>query len=272
MLSQLRTRGFACISVQPNRRPWIQNALQLATSHHSHHNHGNGNGAATTTTMGEFRFPPIEGPIVYMESRRQAFRALFEVATNCFSGLLTPLGNHDHGDGGLLGHFRDEEQKSISDAACRTFVCALDQVRGDYNGEEINTSSSFQLFHHDENEPFEPGQAFSHSFFNLFNYDHGSLNGHVDRSLLTVIYSTTAPDDNGALDSDNDARRSSALWVKDKQGTWHNADQAAEPDQVIVMVGEDLERAGIASKLGLFAAEHAVRVDPFGLRIERSHF
>ena len=80
MLSQLRTRGFACVSLQPHHRPWIRNALRsaLATS-------------SDAATMNEFRFPPIEGSIVYTESKRLAFRALFEVATNCFEGLLLSL-------------------------------------------------------------------------------------------------------------------------------------------------------------------------------------
>ena len=38
------------------------------------------------------------------------------------------------------------------------------------------------------------------------------------------------------------------------------------------MIGEDLEETGIAESLGLYAASHAVRVDPFGPYIERSHY
>lgn len=269
MISQLRTRGFACISVQPNDRPWIQNALQLATSHLYHRNNNRHGDESSAAAMGEFRFPPLEGPIVYAESRRQAFRALFEVATACFSGLLTPLMSTTSDGDSFLGHnVRDVDPKTTSsaEAAGRTFACALDQARGKESCSNASSSESFSLFHPDENEPFEPGQAFSHSFFNQFNYNHGSLNAHVDRSLLTVIY-TTAAQDNNNLQSG-----SSALWVKDTEGTWHNADRAVQRDQVIVMVGEDLEKAGIASRLGLFAAEHAVRVDPSGLHIERSHF
>ena len=37
------------------------------------------------------------------------------------------------------------------------------------------------------------------------------------------------------------------------------------------MVGKDLERSGIAEELGLFAVEHAVRVDPEVERIAHSH-
>mmetsp|Transcript_22819 Transcript_22819/g.40915 ORF Transcript_22819/g.40915 Transcript_22819/m.40915 type:complete len:287 (+) Transcript_22819:56-916(+) len=242
MLSQLRTRGFACVSLHPHHRPWIRNALRSALA-----------SSSDAATMKEFRFPPIEGSIVYTESKRLAFRALFEVATNCLEGLLLSL-NKCGGE--------EESMTLTTRSSSRTFTEALCKVRGD----------EARLFGRDENEPFEPSQPFSQSFFNLFNYDHGSLNGHVDRSLLTVIYST-APDVADTTSSpEKPPVRRSALWVKDRQGTWHDADRVVRPDQALIMVGEDLERAGIAEKLQLFAAEHAVRVDPAGLRIERSHF
>lgn len=220
--------------------------------------------------MGEFRFPPLDGPIVYTESRRLAFRALFEVATNCFSGLF------DSSNSG--GNSRELELDADATISIRPFAEALRQVRDSGDGDD----NTFRLFQ-SENEPFQTaaGQPFSQSFFNLFNYDHGSLNSHVDRSLLTVIYSTTAQDDLSRASSLNNpprlenASRRSALWVKDNQGMWHDADRIVTPDQAIVMVGEDLETAAggsIASTLGLYAAEHSVRVDPLGLRIERSHF
>eukprot|EP00578_Thalassiosira_sp_NH16_P019216 CAMPEP_0181098032 /NCGR_PEP_ID=MMETSP1071-20121207/11897_1 /TAXON_ID=35127 /ORGANISM="Thalassiosira sp., Strain NH16" /LENGTH=306 /DNA_ID=CAMNT_0023180575 /DNA_START=763 /DNA_END=1686 /DNA_ORIENTATION=- len=270
MLSQLRTRGFACVSL----RPWVLEALRTATSRDA-------------ASMGEFRFPPSsEGrPIVYTDSGRSAFRALFEVATNCLGGMLlhTPSDDDDGVIGGSSGGGRGGGNGM--DSARRMFAEALLDVRGDASG---TAGSEFCLFRQ-ENEPFRAGQPFSQSFFNLFNYDHGSLNSHVDRSLLTVIYSATdaqkgiassspsSPDDPPTPSEGNPLR--SALWVKDRRGTWRDADRAVRPDQAIVMVGEDLERAGhdgtgcgIASALGLFAAEHAVRVDPTGARIERSHF
>ena len=140
----------------------------------------------------------------------------------------------------------------------------LKEVR---DGDRIK--DTFRLFSN-KHEPFEPGQAFKQTFFNLFNYDHGSLNSHVDRSLITVIYSTTP-----TQDSTDSNLQQSALWVKDNNGTWQNADEAVTPDEAIIMVGEDLIDIGngtLASSLDIFAAEHAVRVDPLGNRIERSHF
>ena len=38
------------------------------------------------------------------------------------------------------------------------------------------------------------------------------------------------------------------------------------------MIGEDLEETQIASSLKLYAAQHAVRVDPTGSYIDRSHY
>ena len=233
MLSQLRSRGFATVSL----KPWIRDALQSATLNDA-------------STMDSFRFPPIEGPILYTNTRRLAFRALFEVATSCFSNLL------------------QNDAIDQNDAVYKLYTSAIRQVRDDNN-----VRDSFRLFTN-EHEPFEPGQPFSQTFFNLFNYDHGSLNSHVDRSLITVIYSAMPLNNVSSTFEDNNLQQS-ALWIKDNNDVWHNADEAITPNEAIIMVGEDLIEAGsgvIASNLDVFAAEHAVRVDPLGERIERSHF
>lgn len=233
MLAQLRSRGFATVSL----KPWIKDALQSATS-------------VDAAAMTAFRFPPLEGPIVYTETRRLAFRALFDVATQCFMDIL-----------------QSDALDGDNNSTSKAYTDALLQIRDDNKVKE-----SFTLFRN-ANEPFEQGQAFSQTFFNLFNYDHGSLNSHVDRSLLTVIYSHTPSQD--TIKFEGTKMHQSTLWVKDNRGIWHNADQAVSPDEAIIMVGEDLieaENGAIASSLGVFAAEHAVRVDPLGERIERSHF
>ena len=269
MLSQLSNRGFACVSLQHEHCPWIQDALQSAT-------------ARDAASLGAFRFPPLEGPIVYTESRRLAFRALFEVATNCFSGMLHHANCSDH-----LSTRDDGQSSSLLQQKINIYTAALHQIHDNKEG-----SNDFELFRHN-NEPFEhDDQPFSQSFFNLFNYNHGSLNSHVDRSLLTVIYSnvpnhedvveaaTSISGDQPSPSNQNSSQRRSSLWIKDNKHTWHNADQAVQLNEAIVMVGEDLmssnndekEESSIASILGLYAAEHAVRVDPAGLRIERSHF
>lgn len=218
-------------------KPWIKDALHSITV----------NDAAA---MDGFRFPPIEGPIAYSDARRLAFYALFDVDTSCFSDLL------------------QSDSIDKNNASYNAYMEALQKVR-DCNG----LKGSFKLFSN-AHEPFEHGQPFSQTFFNLFNYDHGSLNSHVDRSLLTVIYSTTMPSQDAnkhTIDNTNQ----STLWIKDSKEVWRNADELVKPSETIIMVGEDLveaENGIIASSLGVFAAEHAVRADPLGERIERSHF
>ncbi|KAL7545442.1 hypothetical protein ACHAWF_008796 [Thalassiosira exigua] len=246
MLAHLRSRGFARISLRPDARPWIRDSLHAAC-------------VRDAASMDGFRFPPPpgEGPTIYDDSKRRAFRALFKVATCCLSGLLGPL---DGRGGGTTASARAE-------ANAYALVGALRRVR--------DGGGDFGLFRRDDDEPFEPGQPFSQSFFNLFNYDHGSLNAHVDRSLLTVIYSYAPKAEAaqiGTLEPPPEGALRSALWVKDPRGKWRNADLSCDRDHALVLVGEDLEGVGIASALGVVAAEHAVRVDPTGPRIERSHF
>ena len=93
--------------------------------------------------------------------------------------------------------------------------------------------------------------------------------------MLTVIYSLTPDMQSTSQQQSNEEEegvRRSALWVKDREGNWHNADQSAGADEAIILAGEDLDVSGLAAAWGAFAAEHAVRVDPTGGRIERSHF
>jgi hypothetical protein len=175
--------------------------------------------------LSTFRFPPIGVPPEYTPVRRAAFEGLFSVATVALAALL---------DGQRVG----------ADVAA-----ALEEIGCGPAG----------LFER-ENEPFSEGQAFSQSFFNLFNYNCGLLNAHADRSLLTVIAVRPAA-------TAGDAQ--SALWVRDGAGLWRNADEAVGEGEVVILVGEDCEALGV---LGLVAAEHAVRVDPNGDYVSQSHF
>ncbi len=111
-------------------------------------------------------------------------------------------------------------------------------------------------------EPFEGVTSFAQSFFNLFNYDSGLLNPHCDRSLLTVV--KVSPGQSNAPQS--------ALWVKNCDGDWTNADNAAAENAVLIMIGEDCEAIPAINNLGLYGAEHAVRVDPAGDYLAHSHF
>jgi len=129
----------------------------------------------------------------------------------------------------------------------------------------LKHADSQKLFSAHPHEPFQAGQPFAWTFFNLFNYQNGLLNPHVDRSLLTVIYSS--PPSSGT------ATTSSTLWIQDRHGAWHDGDRAAaKEDQVVVMVGEELAETGIAANLDLIPALHAVKVDPQGPNISRPHF
>ena len=160
-------------------------------------------------------------------------------------------------------------QKQAFEALYKIATTVLESVLGTTSGPEGLRRALAQrreapqpLFQRDD-EPFVVGQPFSQSFFNLFNYDSGLLNPHADRSLLTVIKVRA-----GRHASD----QQSALWVCDGQGLWRNADAAVGENEVILLVGEDLASLPIAQDLGVFAAEHAVRVDPKGAYVSHSHF
>lgn len=120
--------------------------------------------------------------------------------------------------------------------------------------------------------PFQgvPVTSFHETFFNCFNYNHGSLNSHVDRGLLTVVYGF------GGGDADNDAPHA-RLWLRDTATEqWIDGGacvrQASGSVQtcggVLLLAGERLEML-TAGKVK--AIEHCARVDPRGDTIEFSH-
>ena len=120
-----------------------------------------------------------------------------------------------------------------------------------------------ELFSSSPNEPFPTSHPFHPTFFNLFNYNHGALNVHQDRGLITVIHispSTQLSD------------KYSELWVEGSDQMWRSADEATRQaqvlglDTVILLVGEAGE-----STVGCPAAQHCVRVDPRGEYISHSH-
>ena len=127
-----------------------------------------------------------------------------------------------------------------------------------------------ELFSRSPHEPFPAEHPFHPTFFNLFNYDHGSLNSHQDRGLVTIIHVDPPSAQGQAL---------SALWVEGPQGRWRNADQVVREQQTrapestfaLLLLGEEGEALLAPRFEGLYAAEHAVRVDPEGGFLERSH-
>lgn len=97
---------------------------------------------------------------------------------------------------------------------------------------------------------------YSASFFNIFNYDHGCLNAHRDRGVLTVVYGASSE----ALGQDAVAR----LWLK-VPGLGGPDWLAAPPGRLLLWAGEGLACPGVEP------IEHCVRVDPAGSYIEHSH-
>ena len=204
-------------------------------------------GLLTAAQLSGFRFPPINvDEVRYEETHREAFRALYATALECLSRLST------------------------------------DDVVMDIDGGRSLPLARLhpELFSVSPHEPFPEGHPFHPTFFNLFNYDHGALNGHKDRGLLTIIYIKPAH-----LSQRDEA---SALWVSNAEGIWTSADQAiisARNDQsdmgqddphlnhlVVLLIGEEGEEVFKHHHPHLFAAEHSVRVHPEGAYIERSHY
>jgi len=189
-----------------------------------------------------FRFPPMEEGtnILWTERQRQIFLALFRVAKTCLGALLAEAIQNR-----ASSHLKSVLKKS---EASPPFTCH-------------------------PNEPFHPNQPFAWTFFNLFNYRNGLLNPHVDRSLITVIYSSPPPPPPPPPQASPVPR--SSLWIQDRLGTWRDGDRAAAGDnQVLVMIGEEFEEAGLvmAEEDGLYPALHAVKVDPQGENLARPHF
>jgi hypothetical protein len=189
-------------------------------------------GLEAAQALDVFRFPPNDdSPTIYDRITRDTFRALFTVSTMCFKALCV-----DH---------------KVSDYIAHALKALPVSTHSLFSGDTM------------AHEPFSGDHVFSQSFFNLFNYDHGLLNPHFDRSLVTVIKT---------LGGQNDDHPQTALWVKSSAGHWSNADRVVRHDEVVIMIGQDCETLSFMADLGLYAAEHAVRVNPAGEYIAHSHF
>ena len=194
-------------------------------------------GIAEGDRMGTFRFPPVGEPAVYTDAHRDCFRALYTLGKVGLEWILSCI------------KVSNEPAAHLSDLLNRADAQSAELFAPDGLG----------------HAPFADGQAaaFSSSFFNIFDYEHGSLNGHKDRYLTTTIYASVSTDT---------AHERSALWVRGADDTWRNVDSALAANEVVLMIGEELESLLSESDLGLFAADHCIRVDPNGEFIERAHF
>ena len=180
-----------------------------------------------------FRFPPVEGPTHYNNAQRESFVALFQQSRAVLGALLQyapPLA-----------------------AAAPALTDALAEA----------STYDRSLFTHPPEAPLpfaSEQQPFASSFFNLFNYDHGLLNTHKDRCLVTLAYRRRAVDP-----------VASALWVQARGGRWWSSDALLGERELLVLIGEELEELSERAGCPLYAAPHAVRVDPTGPHIERAH-
>jgi len=157
--------------------------------------------------------------------------------------------------------------RAVFSSLYKTAIDCLSPFAGD---ELERVAGVGELFSQSPHEPFPAEHPFHPTFFNLFNYDHGSLNSHQDRGIVTIIHVDPPHTQSQAL---------SALWVEGPRGRWRNADQvirehqasAPESSFALLLLGEEGEALLAPQFDGLYAAEHAVRVDPEGEFLERSH-
>ena len=105
------------------------------------------------------------------------------------------------------------------------------------------------------NQPFSAKKLpYNNSFASIFNFNHGFLNKHKDRGLITLV--------NGFATSPNTNRVS--LWCKSHHGNWVDIGVEASINDIVIFSGEQLEEA----TNGEFkAVDHACRVTPDGERI-----
>ena len=107
------------------------------------------------------------------------------------------------------------------------------------------------------------------TFINMFNYDHGSLNAHLDRGLITLNYAF--PMQNNSKSRGDTSR----LWLRNYEeeeeergaGAWICAEDTLEAGEALLFVGEQLSRFLPLLRPGY----HAVRCDPLGDRLVSSH-
>ena len=187
-----------------------------------------------TEKFSSFRFPPIEGNAIYTQDIRDVFELFYAVSREVLAAVL-----HKLPDG--------MEKKRLQ--------------------QNLLASNQERLFV-DTNSPFRGEEDFAGTFFNLFHYDYGCLNTHKDRYLITVIAVLPA---HSIHDPDAPQNQHSCLWVQSPKGEWNNVDHTVQERELIVFVGEELQRISMELGEGLYACDHCIRVDPRGDYISHSH-
>ena len=180
-----------------------------------------------------FRFPPIEDNAVYTDEIRAVFRLFFRVAVDVLEQILQSL----------------EE--------------TVDVQRVSLQCQQAKTLSLFSAPH----EPLSPHDPLAGTFFNLFHYDHGCLNAHRDRYLVTVVCAQPAK-----TAKTGKVLEHSALWVRSpSSGVWQNVDLFLTHPTWVIFVGEECTRICSEAGLKIKASEHCIRLDPQGEYISHSH-
>ena len=140
------------------------------------------------------------------------------------------------------------------------------------NQDETDQIQFDRLFSDSANEPFPNDHLYHPTFFNLFNYNHGALNIHKDRGLVTVIH-VDPPD--------LDPYEASSIWIEGSDQKWRSGDaminqakaEGSNKAFVLMLIGEEGETLfEDLGELGLYSADHSVRVRPDGEYIEYSHY
>lgn len=181
-----------------------------------------------------FRFPARDGISNYDETNKACFGILYRAALTFTRAIL-------------------EAEPSLTESFPVVAQSLAEALHPD-----------FELFAgEDTNAPFSSADApFAHTFFNIFNYDHGMLNEHKDRGLVTAIY--ISPNKSGS-------QSVSQLWVGRGGNDWVAMDALVDGGQFVVFVGEELEAMGKQVGLDFLAVEHSVRVAPQGEYVSHSH-
>eukprot|EP00929_Paragymnodinium_shiwhaense_P080091 TRINITY_DN41750_c0_g1_i1.p1 TRINITY_DN41750_c0_g1~~TRINITY_DN41750_c0_g1_i1.p1 ORF type:complete len:339 (+),score=33.50 TRINITY_DN41750_c0_g1_i1:344-1360(+) len=114
---------------------------------------------------------------------------------------------------------------------------------------------------------------YSSSFFNIFNYNHGMLNSHRDRGVLTAVYGTGGRAENMPA-FETGTSQPSSLWLKLPAHTGGHRWSNAVPGQLLLWAGSGLNdlvaQSEHEAKERIMSIEdimHCVRADPEGAPI-----
>ena len=185
------------------------------------------------SSFNSFRFPPIDEQALYTDEIRAVFRLFFQVAVDVLEQLLQSV-------------------RSTADVERIRLQC--------------QQAKKITLFS-DPHEPLSSSDPLAGTFFNLFHYDHGCLNTHRDRYLVTVICAQPAQTSKIGRKLEH-----SALWVRSpSSGVWENVDLLLTQPTWIIFVGEECTRICSEAGLQINASEHCIRLDPEGGYISHSH-